>query len=955
MFTSVDDNSVGGVTGSGSGTWGGIQLDGAGSLDLQHATFDYTGAGWNNDGYGLFAGGITGSVAILDDTFADNVLPISISTSASADVSNNAFVDNQWTSVEVTSSMPTVEDNSVTQNEDNQSQPAYFVDSSTLNPNLIRHNTVSGNGVRGFQLGGVVTTSGHLDAESDPWEVGALNDYTDTTLTVGAHVTLTVDPGTVVKGLYDGGSESGGYCSIEVDGTLDAVGTASQPIVFTSVDDNSVGGVTGSGSGTWGGIQLDGAGSLDLQHATFDYTGAGWNNDGYGLFAGGITGSVAILDDTFADNVLPISISTSASADVSNNAFVDNQWTSVEVTSSMPTVEDNSVTQNEDNQSQPAYFVDSSTLNPNLIRHNTVSGNGVRGFQLGGVVTTSGHLDAESDPWEVGALNDYTDTTLTVGAHVTLTVDPGTVVKGLYDGGSESGGYCSIEVDGTLDAVGTASQPIVFTSVDDNSVGGVTGSGSGTWGGIQLDGAGSLDLQHATFDYTGAGWNNDGYGLFAGGITGSVAILDDTFADNVLPISISTSASADVSNNAFVDNQWTSVEVTSSMPTVEDNSVTQNEDNQSQPAYFVDSSTLNPNLIRHNTVSGNGVRGFQLGGVVTTSGHLDAESDPWEVGALNDYTDTTLTVGAHVTLTVDPGTVVKGLYDGGCGVFVSGPICVAGTLDAVGTSAQPILFTSVNDNSVGGLTGSGSPMSGDWGGITVNGSINLEHTNVSYASTAIDLDASGSRSVVSGTIEDSSTAIAASGGNLNFRGSLVDDPVGVSSCDWGTTSCAVDASYTYWGNPSGPGEESDGSPSVCGAVWTSPYYNNSTLSSSTTAPTFGTNCDGSPTPDQQIASAEQTEGDEISTLQLECETEQSACQQLQSDNSCLTGLIAVGESASEYSFSGASDVVSGGEEFLGENAPETVSNVATGAAFIDDVVSAVDTIRSIASDILSCY
>ena len=146
------------------------------------------------------------------------------------------------------------------------------------------------------------------------------------------------------------------------------------------------------------------------------------------------------------------------------------------------------------------------------------------------------------------------------------------------------------------------------------------------------------------------------------------------------------------------------------------------------------------------------------------------------------------------------------------------------------------------------------------------------------------------------------------------------DTAGVDSCDWGSRR-VVDASYSYWGNPSGPGGGSSGSPSVCGAVWTSPFYTSSAETSTNSTSSFSANCDGSQTPDQQVASADQVESDELSTLQLECETEQSACQQIQADNSCLSGLIQVGDQASLFSFGGASDVVSGGEEFLAEMRP----------------------------------
>jgi len=87
---------------------------------------------------------------------------------------------------------------------------------------------------------------------------------------VSHNVTLTAQPGTIIK------AASGTQMS--VDGSLDAVGSAEDPIVFTSINDNSVGGSTGSGSpvaGNWTGIMVSGAGSIDLEHASVSYVEAG--------------------------------------------------------------------------------------------------------------------------------------------------------------------------------------------------------------------------------------------------------------------------------------------------------------------------------------------------------------------------------------------------------------------------------------------------------------------------------------------------------------------------------------------------------------------------------------------------------------------------------------------------------------------------------------------------------
>jgi len=70
-----------------------------------------------------------------------------------------------------------------------------------------------------------------------------------------------------------------------------------------------------------------------------------------------------------------------------------------------------------------------------------------------------------------------------------------------------------------------------------------------------------------------------------------------------------------------------------------------------------------------------------------------------------------------VTLTVKPGAVIKASGGSGdppgCGSYECS-ISVEGTLDAVGTASEPITFTSINDNSVGGATGSGAPAAEEW-------------------------------------------------------------------------------------------------------------------------------------------------------------------------------------------------------------------------------------------------
>lgn len=103
----------------------------------------------------------------------------------------------------------------------------------------------------------------------------------------------------------------------------------------------------------------------------------------------------------------------------------------------------------------------------------------------------------------------------------------------------------------------------------------------------------------------------------------------------------------------------------------------------------------------------------------------------------------TLTVPVGQTLTIQPGAILK---------FNGSGMSVQGTLSAVGTLAQPIVFTSLQDDSAGGDTNGNGPSVGQpdqWGGLgfgpTSDASV-LDRVDVRYCgvgfSPAIDIDQS---------------------------------------------------------------------------------------------------------------------------------------------------------------------------------------------------------------------
>ena len=87
-------------------------------------------------------------------------------------------------------------------------------------------------------------------------------------------------------------------------------------------------------------------------------------------------------------------------------------------------------------------------------------------------------------------------------------------------------------------------------------------------------------------------------------------------------------------------------------------------------------------------------------------------------------------VPSGITLTINPGAVLK--FAAGGGITVQ----AGGTLNAIGTAAQPITLTSLKDDSVGGDSnsdgGASQPAPGDWVGLNLSGPAIMDHCNVMY-------------------------------------------------------------------------------------------------------------------------------------------------------------------------------------------------------------------------------
>lgn len=262
------------------------------------------------------------------------------------------------------------------------------------------------------------------------------------TVTVASGVTLGIEPGATVKTPaypYDMG--------IVVQGDFQAIGTPTQPITLTST----------TGGPTWAGLTVDG-GTASLVHTTVEYACSGVRKSNIAVIN---HGQLEMADSLVrecsygggaGERMLYIDGATAA---VHNTTFALSDQYPIYIlgTSSVVTLTENIVDDN---------YYDRILLGPNA---------------------TMGHDTALTPQavWDGYELEG----SLTVPPTVTLTLEPGVVVK------TPAYPYnMGIVVHGDLQAIGTPAQPITLTSVD----------GGPSWAGLIVDGGGA-SLGYTTVEY----------------------------------------------------------------------------------------------------------------------------------------------------------------------------------------------------------------------------------------------------------------------------------------------------------------------------------------------------------------------------------------------------------------------------------------------------------------------
>lgn len=276
-----------------------------------------------------------------------------------------------------------------------------------------------------------------------------------------------------------------------------------------------------------------------------------------------------------------------------------------------------------------------------------------------------------------------------VAPGVVLTIEPGVVVKGSSN--------VELKVQGRLVANGTAALPITFTSATD--------SGPNQWSGLIFDG-GTGELNYATVRY-GGNRSSLNENCSTSGLGFNIAVRNVSSGEVRLQ-------NSQIQSEYYSCNNWQNADyglyVENSRVTV-DATLFQANGNASDdyPFYAFGASTVV--TLTNSTFTANARQRVLFGGNVLST--WDANLAP-QTGLEGYELAGDMTVPVSQTWTIQPGATLMGRD--------SVEIKVQGHLDAIGTSIQPITFTSATNTGVA-----------QWSGLVFDGGTgDLHYTTVRY-------------------------------------------------------------------------------------------------------------------------------------------------------------------------------------------------------------------------------
>ncbi len=509
-----------------------------------------------------------------------------------------------------------------------------------------------------------------LISSNETWTIAGNPHSVNGSVTILSGVTLTIEPGVIVKSINNGGYAQTGR--IIVQGTLNAIGETANNIIFTSLADTA--------PAQWSGIQVQG-GTAVLNHVEVRNGGGGG-----GFMCSNAANSTLCVESGGSLTIQNSSIHSNAPAYDVQDGVVSIFSENVSQTKTLNV--QNTIFENNGNSAYTTGYYPILLAGPGI--HLTLAGNTFANNQINRILLNNNPLKIQTNltlPSQTGLQAYEIGNTWIIPANQTLTLDPGTTLLARPAPGNYG---TPLIVEGHLIAQGSESQKITMDA---------TNLGIG-WGGLVVRGPdGFAQLSHTEILHGGAYFALSGVGY-----------VSNVTVENGARLELSDSLVANLMY-ATADYTFAALKIKDSSAVLINNNIIDNVPSGASAGLYVmivsgPQSRLD---MINNTFSGNFINAVLLGsdGLASTFNTLRPQTGllGYDIGI--PYAVDTYIQQPTGVLTLEPGTHIRGVN----GTYGRGIVFeVQGELHSNGTEENPVVFEAAN---------SSNPAS--WGGIHING------------------------------------------------------------------------------------------------------------------------------------------------------------------------------------------------------------------------------------------